>query len=205
MTQPIDPTQWPLVEGRYPETGTYFRVKSNGETWAGFFQKDGLILTSNGDGFGIETYGPIAFATEKNMAQVIDLSHFDLSKIEPKKQPDKPGVYWVSGGGDDAPGDFGLMSLSQEELDSDTCDFSHTEYRYLCDFIPPKQSPVIPPKPENVLHLMRLTEVICETDGVIGDLEWCVKNRAGNFYIVNSDGIKTGNWWNARQCEPMTE
>lgn len=173
MTQPIDPTQWPKVIGRRtPEAGVYFVVGGNGKA------RSALPYVKGEDcGSDVTLYGPITFAVEKNMPQAIDLSHFDLSKIEAKKQPDKPGVWWVSGGNDDAPGDFGLMSLTQEELDSDMCDFAHPEYRYLCDFIPPKQSPVIPPLPTVTLYAVEQ----------LGVVKWCHKSEGGFW---TADGLQ---------------
>lgn len=202
MTQPIDPTMWPKVEGRYPKTGTYFRVKSNGETWAGFFQKEGLITTCNGDGFGIGTYGPITFATDKNMPQVIDLSHFDLSKIEAKKRPDKPGLWHLSKSTNGFP-DTNIF-VSQELFDHPS-DWDDGEYRFLCDFIPPRQSPAIPPKPKNVLHLMRLTRKVAPDDGEVGDMQWCVRDSHGDFRLIDGGESLEGRWWVKSQCEPVTE
>lgn len=195
MTQPIDPTQWPKVESRHVSEDGIYWVNSSGR-WLALRYAKGEGATPN------PLYGPITFATEKTMPQVIDLSHFDLSKIEPKKQTDKPGVWHLSKSTNGFP-DVNIF-VSQELFDHPS-DWDDGEYRYLCDFIPPKQSPVIPPKPEKVLHLMRLKNIISPLDGNVGDIRWCTKRSDGNYRTLLESGAESGTWWANCQCEPVTE
>ena len=168
MTQPIDPTMWPKVEGNAPERGVYFVVHKTGGVCAMPYQKGESHSQS------VTLYGPITFATEKNMPQVIDLSHFDLSKIEAKKQPDKPGVWSLTNSPDGFPD--GISLISQEMFDNPTA-WDDAEYRFLCDFIPPRQSPVIPPLPTVKLYAV-------EQAGVV---KWCHKSISGFW---TADGLR---------------
>lgn len=168
MTQPIDPTMWPKVEGLFPETGDYFRVSPSGEI---------AVIRCNKGGKGLHFatyYGPITFSTDKTMPQVIDLSHFDLSKIEAKKQPDKPGVWSLANSPDGFPD--GISFISQELFDYPTT-WDAAEYRFLCDFIPPKQSPVIPPLPTVKLYAVEQ----------LGVVKWCHKSKCGFW---TADGLQ---------------
>lgn len=56
MTQPIDPTQWPKVEGTAPERGVYFVVHKTGGVCAMPYQKREAHSQS------VTLYGPITFA-----------------------------------------------------------------------------------------------------------------------------------------------
>lgn len=167
MTQPINPTQWPKVEGTAPERGVYFVAHKTGGVCAMPYQKG---ETHSQD---VTLYGPITFATGKNMPQVIDLSHFDLSKIEPKKQPDKPGLWHLSNRKDV----LDVVQAVTTELLNHPLPWMKGEYRYLCDFIPPKQSPVIPPLPTVKLYAV-------EQAGVV---KWCHKSKCGFW---TADGLQ---------------
>lgn len=260
MTQPIDPTMWPKVEGRFPETGYYFSVNKAEKTAIAFYCTGDGVPDCNA------YYGPITFATPipatevthsnhkgasmihdqelpiateleagrtyfrigsdwkarlltprlcttpfhnasyygpiDTTPQVIDLSHFDLSKIEAKKQPDKPGFWWIS---DRSDCELDGGSIVTKEMLAITRPFIKGKYRFLCDFIQPRQSPVIPKKPENVLHLMRLKNIISPLDGNVGDLRWCIKRSDGHYRILLKSGAESGRWWANCQCEPVTE
>lgn len=56
MTQPIDPTMWPRVEGNAPEHGVYFSVHKTGGVCAMPYQKGESHSQS------VTLYGPITFS-----------------------------------------------------------------------------------------------------------------------------------------------
>lgn len=256
----MTPDQFPKKTTTIEVGKTYFRVNSVG---SGELFTPASKVAANA--WPESTYyGPI-----DTTPSLIDLSHFDLSKIEPKKQPDKPGLWWVSNLGDGRP-DVARTVTSVKLPEGHM--WSHADWRFLCDFIPPRQSPVIPPlptvklyaveqagvvkwchksisgfwtadglqafgdpgavpiaekvavvqpdspndvaeskpvippKPENVPHLMRLTKVLNRAcDGNVGDMRWCVKDKQGDFRLINDSGSLAGIWWSKNQCEPVTE
>lgn len=112
-------------------------------------------------------YGPI-----DTTPSVIDLSHFDLSKIEAKTQPDKPGL-WT---GFNVDGIRICLYVSNELL-AKNHGFTGNDWRFLCDFIPPKQSPVIPPLPTVTLYAVEQ----------LGVVKWCHKSISGFW---TADGLQ---------------
>jgi len=144
---------------------TYFRVNSCGSGEI-FTPESKVIANARLDS---TYYGPI-----DTTPSLIDLSHFDLSKIEPKKQPDKPGVWAVSNRTDGVCDS--VECVTQEFMDGPG-DFDDGEYRYLCDFTPPRQSPVIPPLPTVTLYAV-------EQAGVV---KWCHKSISGFW---TADGLR---------------
>lgn len=113
-------------------------------------------------------YGPI-----DTTPSLIDLSHFDLRKIEPKKQPDKPGVWHLSSREDV----LDVVQSVTTELLNHPLPWLAGEYRYLCDFIPPRQSPVIPPLPTVTLYAVEQ----------LGVVKWCHKSISGFW---TADGLQ---------------
>lgn len=160
-----------------------------------------LIFKVNDSGQKERLADCVYFGPIDTTPSVIDLSHFDLSKIEPKKQPDRPGVWHLSKSTNGFP-DANIL-VSQELFDHPS-DWDDGEYRFLCDFIPPRQPTVIPPKPENVLHLMRLTKSLDEKDRV-GEVRWCIKGCSDGYLPLGDDGVKLNAFWSSVQCEPVTE
>jgi len=133
-----------------------------------------LIFTVNDSGQKERLADCVYFGPIDTTPSVIDLSHFDLSKIEPKKQPDKPGVWHCSNRLDGHPD---LTQFVSRELMSDGRKWMHAEYRYLCDFIPPRQSPVIPPLPTVTLYAVEQ----------LGVVKWCHKSNCGFW---TADGLQ---------------
>lgn len=118
---------------------------------------------------GYTYYGPI-----DTTPSVIDLSHFDLSKIEAKPKPDKPGLWHCSKRLDGHPD---LTQFVSQHLMSDGRKWMAAEYRFLCDFILPKQSPVIPPLPTVTLYAVEQ----------LGVVKWCHKSNCGFW---TADGLQ---------------
>lgn len=147
------PDQTPLKATKLELGKTYIIVR-NYESCELFTFKHKSDLVRNSDW---AYYGPI-----DTTPSVIDLSHFDLSKIEPKKQPDKPGLWHGV-----VPGEKPFVCQYEEEEFNDR--FLEGEYRFLCNVVLPKPSPVIPPLPTVKLYAV-------EQAGVV---KWCHKSSGG--------------------------
>lgn len=104
----------------------------------------------------------------------IDLSHIDLSKIQAKDRPDKPGLWWR-----DTPGE-GAFAVHYCDDDFNRY-LKPGEYRFLCEFVPPSPK-VIPPKPELVC-----VEYTADNDQ-LGWIGWGILEAEGDAWVL-IDGI----------------